>query len=122
MINPTPIIACGPILSPNDVAIVFIVIGAWLLSFILVFVNLSLINVSEAGPKFKLINVAVFFVYFVTGLIVVWGGFGQSNILIIGVPAVPILSISHFVYLFLNWKRQRRLKTKNVGMNSKSAS
>jgi hypothetical protein len=96
--------------SNADLALIFSLLGGWLASLLLAIANPYLICILNFDKRTRLIHLVIFGVYLAGGLMVCtrWPGF-QSPIWVIPIFAVPILSISHFVFLVWKW-RQIRLR------------
>jgi hypothetical protein len=104
------IIACGSItLPPWLEALILLVLAAWGISLLLNLVNFGLL-VSETGKmsgKFAVINFGLWILYVFLEILLFSGGLSQDfNVLFIAVPAIPILIISHFCYLFVRWRKE----------------
>lgn len=103
--------------SAGDMALIYSVIGAWVISFVLAFVNLFLIAVLDASTRFKVVNVLVISVYVISAFVLFTGGFGDfsGSAILFAIFGIPVLVIAHFVFLFLarrilSWRSPTRPK------------
>src|SRR5437899_5225739 len=104
----SPVLACGSMSFGAGVdALISSVVCGWLVSCILVVVNLCLITFLRASTRFKVTNVGVFSVYGICAFALFAGWFGDvfSPAIFFPVFGIPVLVISHFAYLL--WTRRR---------------
>jgi len=100
--------------SARDSAIIYSVLGGWLIGCILAIVNLCLISVL-GSTRFKIYNFGFFALYSVSafGLFAGWFGDALSTSVIPVIPiiGVPVFAVFHFFYLL--WMRRAfRLRRK----------
>ena len=102
-----PMLACGSLhFSAGDIALIYTMLGGWLASLILAFVNPFMIGLMDTTTRAKTAHFVVWGVYVISGLTVWVRGLGgmQSEAWLIPVFGVPILAISHFGVLL--WTRR----------------
>jgi hypothetical protein len=112
----SPILACGSMhITAGDLALIYSVLGGWLASLVLAFVNPCLICFWDVSTRSKSAHLLIWAVYVGSGLVVWVRGLGgmQSQAWSIPVFGVPILAISHLVVLLWT-RRQIRLKKKRA--------
>jgi len=108
----SPMLACGSMhFTAGDLALIYSVLGGWLASLVLAFVNPCLVCFSDASTRSKSAHLMIWAVYVGSGLVVWMSGLAsmQSPAWLIPIFGVPILAIAHFVALLWT-RRQIRLK------------
>jgi len=97
--------------GPGFTALLFSFAAIWLTGIVLAFVNLFLIgSIKTTATRFLEINIIIFVIYTVSGLALFCGVFNQSETIVVPIFGVPILSISHFFYLFRVRQKLRKQK------------
>jgi hypothetical protein len=117
----TPILACGPVLSSRDWTIIWCILGFWLLSFVLCWVNLAFIILTKADNRFKRAHFGIFLFYFGLTVILLAFAFSETASTSNNIAAViwilplliPLLVIGHFIYLLIyrRWLKRNRQKS-----------
>jgi hypothetical protein len=118
MIIASPMLACSSMhLSAGFLALLYSVIGIWVISFVLALVNLCLIAALNSSARFKVVNVLVFSIYVILAFVLCTGGFGDfsGSAILFAIFGIPVLVIAHFVFLFLarrilSWRSPTRPK------------
>ena len=114
-LNGNPMLACGSIdLGPGFRALVYFVIGLWIVTFVLFSMNLRLTFFTKNSSSFKIVNVQILSVYTILGigLFVFGNSMAQDNLgFTIGcalVFLIPLMVMVHFICLLVSVRRRRR--------------
>jgi len=101
-------LACGSMhFSAGDLALIYSLLGGWLVSFVLAFLNPCLICSLNISGRSQFTHFLVWAIYVGSGLALFLGGLnGKSEAWAIPVLGVPIFAISHFIALL--WIRRER--------------
>ncbi len=97
------------------VVLIYSILGGWLASLVLAFVNPLVIGFLDTSTRSKSAHFAIWAVYVLSGLAVWLRGLNvmKSAAWLIPIFGVPILAISHFTVLLLT-RRQIRLRKQTV--------
>lgn len=109
----SPILACGSLnLDAGTAALIYFVLGGWLLSFVLAFANPLLIAFLSLRPRYKATHYAIYAVNLGSGLFLIsWASKSiHSDAFWILLFGIPILAISHFIALLWILRQTRRRK------------
>jgi hypothetical protein len=106
-----PMLACGSMrpFSAGDLAVFYSILGAWLLSLLLVFVNPFLISRLSTSRRSKSRHTFFWVIYTVSVLAVLAQGLDNMGGMLWLIPifVLPNLVIAHFVALLFALKRSR---------------
>jgi hypothetical protein len=108
----TPILACGSMdLGPGFTVMLLSCAAIWLAGIVLGFINLFLIGSLKGSVQFTIINIGIFFIYAASAIALFAGMFDETSLIVAPIFGVPIVSISHFVYLLCVRRRLGKQKT-----------
>ncbi len=99
--------------TAGDIALIYSILGGWLASLVLAFVNPLVIGYLDTSTRSKSAHFAIWGVYVLSGLAVWLRGLSvmRSAAWLIPILGVPVLAISHFTVLLLT-RRQIRMRKK----------
>jgi len=107
----SPVLACGSMhFSTGDLAVIYSVVGSWLIGCVLAFANLCLITVLDTATRVKIAHLVFFsfYAFCAFGLFTGWFGNLSAWYPLIPIFGVPVLVILHFSFLLWLRKRLRR--------------
>ena len=121
MQNLNPILACGSMdLGPGFTVLMFSLAAIWLVGIVLAFVNLFWIVLIKSTQRFKTISTVVFLIYTVPVIPLFGGAFNETAAIVVPIAGFPILSISHFIYLFCVRRKLRKQKANEANCSNEN--
>ena len=116
-----PILACGNVgITTGDIVLLLFVAASWIIAFCLCLANLAIIFRGSQSVSFKLIHSVILTFYIGIAIFlfnlqkIITNNDKAAPIGMVLTIAIPLIVISHFIYLLIYWRRLKHETKKDT--------